>query len=153
MILCSVSSHKDSPSLFSLWKALQVRQSSYHGMVDYEDCCTSISLSVCSQNMFGKLNQLLKGPTQLSNAKAQRAKSLSQTSLIFSLQFSETQQIIPHLHDHTFKFNLVARSDCITTSLLMNKMYIKYCLVLLNDKGILVTVLCCLICFPFTSQG
>lgn len=36
IIACWVSSHEDGPSLFPIWKALQVRQSSYHGVADYE---------------------------------------------------------------------------------------------------------------------
>lgn len=119
--------------------------------------CTSISLSVCCQNLFGKLNQLLKGPARLPNAKAQRAKSLSQTSLIFFLQFSEMQQIVPHLRDHTLQINLFGWTDCSVTSLLTNKIWNemnnKYCPVLFNNKVTLVTVLNCLICFAFTSQG
>lgn len=47
------------------------------------------------------------------------------------------QQIVPHLHVHTLQINLVAGSDCSTTSTLTNKMFIKYCPVLFNDKGIL----------------
>lgn len=153
MILCSVSSDEDSPSLFQIWKALQVRQSlsgcaGLGGFAAQVYLCLSAA-KTCLENWIS----CFQGPARLSSARARRAKSLSQTSLIFSLQFSEIQQIVRHLHDRTLQIHLSGRSDCSTTSLLTYKMYIKSYPGLFNNKGILFTVLDCFTCFAFTSQG
>lgn len=118
-----MSSDEDSPSLFQIWKALQVRQSlsgcaGLGGFAAQVYLCLSAA-KTCLENWIS----CFQGPARLSSARARRAKSLSQTSLIFSLQFSEIQQIVWHLHDHTLQIHLIGWSDCSTTSLLTFKMY------------------------------
>lgn len=82
MVLCSVSSR--GPSLFPIWKALQVRPPL---ITMWWTMRFSAQVYLClsaAKTCLRNLKQLLKGSARLSNAKAQRAKSLFQTSLIIS---------------------------------------------------------------------